>query len=132
MTECRTVGVSIKRDPDQVYEYLADPRSFPQWSVFILELVSDGNEWIAQTPTGTVRIRFTPKNEFRVLDHDVTSASGLRVHVAMRVIPNQDDGSEVIFTVVRLPGMSTQEYEEDVRMVLTDLAALKRLLEHKT
>jgi hypothetical protein len=131
MTECRTVGVSIKRDPDQVYEYLADPRSFPQWSLFILGLENDGNEWMAKTPAGTVRIRFTPRNEFRVLDHDVTSAAGLRVHVAMRVIPNEDDGSEVIFTVVRLPGMSTQEFEEDVKMVLTDLAALKRLLEHE-
>lgn len=131
MTECRTVSVSIKRHPDEVYAYLADPANFARWSLFIRELKKDGEEWIAQTPEGAVRIRFTPRNDFRVLDHDVTVGSGSKIHVPMRVLPNSDDGSEVIFTVFRLPGMSAQQYEDDVKMVLSDLVSLKRVLEGK-
>lgn len=128
MTECRTVSVSIKRHPDEVYAYLADPANVACWSLFIREPKKDGEEWIAQTPEGAVRIRFTPRNDFRVLDHDVTVSSGSKIHVPMRVLPNSDDGSEVIFTVFRLPGMSAQQYEDDVKMVLSDLVSLKHVL----
>ena len=67
MTESRTVSISIKRRPEEVYEYLVDPANFPKWSVFIKKIRKEGNEWIATTPESTVRIRFTPRNEFGVL-----------------------------------------------------------------
>jgi hypothetical protein len=129
VTECRTVSVSIKRHPDQVYEYLADPANFPRWSLFIREIRKERDQWIAQTPNGAVRIRFTPRNDFRVLDHDVTVSPALKIHVPMRVLPNSDDGSEVTFSVFRLPGMSARQFEDDIKMVLSDLASLKRYLE---
>jgi hypothetical protein len=47
----------------------------------------------------------------------------------MRVLPNSDDGSEVTFSVFRLPGMSARQFEDDIKMVLSDLASLKRYLE---
>jgi len=129
MTDSQTVSVSIHRNPDEVYDFLADPANFPKWSLFIRELRQDGDEWLANTPDGTVRIRFTPRNAFRVVDHDVITPSDLKVHVPVRVLPNQDDGSEVIFTVFCLPGMTDAQFANDVKMVLTDLAGLKRVLE---
>jgi uncharacterized protein YndB with AHSA1/START domain len=131
MTESRTVSISIKRSPEEVYEYLADPANFPKWSVFIKEIRKEGGEWIATTPEGTVRIRFTPRNEFRVLDHYVTVSPEIQVYVPMRVLANQENDSEVIFTVFRLSGMSDEQYKEDIAMVLTDLTGLKRVLEDK-
>ena len=49
----------------------------------------------------------------------------------MRVLANPENDSEVIFTVFRLPGMSDGQYNDDIRMVLTDLTGLKRVLEDK-
>jgi hypothetical protein len=131
MTEARTVSISIRRRPEEVYDFLADPANFPQWSAFIREIRKEGSEWVATTPEGTVRMRFTPRNEFMVLDHYVTVRPDLQVYVPMRVLANQEDDSEVIFTVFRLPGMSDEQYNDDILMVLTDLAGLKRVLEGK-
>jgi hypothetical protein len=131
MIESQTVSISIKRRPDEVYEYLADPANFPKWSVFIKEIRKEGDEWIATTPSGTVRIRFTPGNEFRILDHYVTVSPGIQVYVPMRVLANQENDSEVIFSVFRLPGMSDEQFKDDIRLVLTDLTSLKRVLEDK-
>ena len=131
MTESRTVSISIKRRPEEVYEYLVDPANFPKWSVFIKAIRLEGNEWIATTPEGTVRIRFTPRNEFGILDHYVTVNPQIQVYVPMRVLANPENDSEVIFTVFRLPGMSVEQYNDDIGMVLTDLAGLKRELEDK-
>jgi uncharacterized protein YndB with AHSA1/START domain len=131
MTESRTVSISIRRRPEDVYEYLADPANFPQWSVFIKDIRKEGNEWIATTPDSTVRIRFTPRNDFRILDHYVTVSPQIQVYVPMRVLANPENDSEVIFTVFRLPGMNDEQYKNDIAMVLTDLTALKRVLEGK-
>jgi hypothetical protein len=46
----------------------------------------------------------------------------------MRVVPNAD-GTELIFTLFRLPGMTDEKFEQDAKLVLTDLMALKNLLE---
>jgi uncharacterized protein YndB with AHSA1/START domain len=131
MTESRTVSISIKRRPEEVYEYLVDPANFPKWSIFIKEIKKEGSEWIATTPERTVRIRFTPRNEFRVLDHYVTVSPQLQVYVPMRVLADPENASEVIFTVFRSPGMTDEQYKDDIGMVLTDLAGLKRVLEDK-
>jgi hypothetical protein len=46
----------------------------------------------------------------------------------MRVFPN-NDGSELIFTLYRRPGVSDQAFAEDAKSVEKDLAKLKTLLE---
>ena len=63
-----------------------------------------------------------------VLDHDVVLESGETVHNPMRAVPN-GDGSTVIFTLLRLPGVSAEKLEEDARWVERDLVRLKELLE---
>ena len=100
----------------------------PRWSLFIKAVARDGNEWVATTPGGTVRMRFAGPNEFGVVDHHVRVNPQLEVYVPFRVVPNQLS-SEVLFTVFRLAGMSDQQFEDDVAMVSTDLRRLKDALE---
>jgi hypothetical protein len=83
---------------------------------------------MVDTPQGPVKIRFADENRFGVMDHTVTTPSGVEVHVPMRVLAN-GSGSEVLFTLFRLPGMSEEKYAEDMRLVEGDLRALKELLE---
>jgi hypothetical protein len=75
-----------------------------------------------------VKIKFAGKNNFGVLDHDVTLPSGATVYNPMRVVPN-NDGSELVFTLYRRPDMSDQMFAEDAEAVARDLKKLKTLIE---
>ncbi|SDQ90860.1 hypothetical protein SAMN05444161_1037 [Rhizobiales bacterium GAS191] len=125
----RTLSVRIERAFGETYDFLAEPQNFPQWASGLGQsfAFADG-VWTAQTPLGTVRIAFTPRNGFGVLDHRVTLPGGADVEVPMRVIAN-GEGSEVLFTLFRLPDMSPEKFAEDAAWVERDLATLKALLE---
>jgi hypothetical protein len=75
-----------------------------------------------------MKVRFVAKNDFGVLDHYVNPAPGVEIYVPMRVLTN-GSGSEVIFTLFRLPKMSDEQFVEDVGMVERDLKTLKNVLE---
>lgn len=125
----RIVHVSIDRDWREVYEFAAMPENMPLWASGLADgLARDGDSWIARGPLGCARVKFAAENEFGVIDHVVTMGSGLSVHNALRVVPN-GDGAEVIFTLLRLPGMSEVEFAADEAHVRKDLEALKALLE---
>lgn len=129
LTESRTVSVSIRKSPATVYGYLADPAHLPQWSAFITHIRRDGMAWLAITPQGPVRISFSPPNPYGILDHHVTVSPKPTVYVPMRVLKNNDNGSEVIFTVFRLPETTAEQFQADIDSVPADLANLKRVLE---
>jgi hypothetical protein len=84
--------------------------------------------WVAETQQGPVRIRFSERNGFGILDHWVSPEPGLEIHIPMRVIPN-GDGCELVFTLFRQPGMSEEEFAADAEWVMRDLTVLKNLLE---
>ncbi len=77
---------------------------------------------------GRVAFAFVPRNEYGVLDHDVTLPSGESVYNPMRVIAD-GTASEVVFTLRRQPDMTDDAFARDADAVATDLAALKRVLE---
>ncbi|HEU5162756.1 MAG TPA: SRPBCC family protein [Thermoanaerobaculia bacterium] len=130
MPEARHISIYIERRPEEVYAFASDPRNLPRWAAGLArsEVKRDGDSWIAQAPFGNVRITFAPRNGFAVLDHDVRLELGVTVHNAMRVLPN-GDGSEFVFTLIRQPGMSDEQFADDARAVETDLATLRKLLE---
>jgi len=125
--EARTLSVSVLRSPQDVYAFAADPRNLPRWS-WIESAEPDGDRWRVTTAGGTARLRPSPANDLGVLDHDIEPAPGVVVHVPMRVVPN-GTGSEVLFTLIRLPGTTDEAFEDDARTVAADLARLKAELE---
>lgn len=129
MNLTKHISVSIQRSLQDVYDFASDPLNLPQWASGLsgrIELVNE--EWVAISPMGTVRIRFAPKNEFGVLDHEVTLESGEVFYNPMRVFPN-GDGSEVVFTLFKTSGVSDEKFEEDAAWILKDLNKLKEILE---
>lgn len=101
----------------------------PQWATAFCKSIrrSDGG-WIIDTPDGEVPLRFADPNVFGILDHYVRLSPDIEIYVPMRVLKN-GTGSEVIFTLFRLPGMSDADYERDMAMVQKDLAMLKTVME---
>ena len=77
---------------------------------------------------GFVGVRFTPANDFGVLDHAVMLPDGQSVMNPMRLVAN-GEGSEVMFTLLQLPGMSDEQFALDTGMVEADLRTLKVVVE---
>ena len=132
MQDVQHVSVTIRRPPAEVYEFASDPRNLPRWAAGLArsEVRQQGDEWVAESPMGSIKIRFAGKNPYGVLDHDVILGSGLTVHNPMRVVPH-GEGSEFTFTLFRRPGMTDKEFAADKAAVEKDLKALKELLERR-
>ena len=129
MSESRTLGVSIGCPLRKAYEFLSAPENFPKWATGLCtSILKTGDEWLAETPERSMTVRFTERNAFGVVDHFIYPAPGAEIYVPMRVIAN-GTGSEVIFTLFRLPEMSDAKFVEDAAWVARDLRALKELLE---
>lgn len=125
----RTISVQIDRAPKEVYDFVSDPQNLPEWAkAFCKSIRKSNSDWIMETPQGPMNIRFVPRNTLGVLDHYVMMASGTEVYVPMRVVPN-GSGSEILFTIFRLPGMTDKEFSEDAALVEKDLEGLKNVLE---
>jgi hypothetical protein len=127
--QAHNISISIERDPRDLYEFASRPQNFPRWATGLAtNLEPEGDHWVAHSPDGPVRVRFTPPNDFGVLDHHVTLPDGTEIYVPMRVVAN-GSGSEAIFTLYRTPGMTDEILARDIGLVTTDLATLKGLLE---
>jgi len=123
------VSVAIARPPAEVYAFAASPENLPQWAAGLSGSIKRiGGEWVAGSPMGKVKIKFAERNAFGVLDHQVTLESGATVYNPMRVQPN-GTGSEVVFTLYRLPEVTAQQFQEDAGRVRQDLDRLKAILE---
>jgi hypothetical protein len=127
----RHISVPIDRPVAEVYEYARDPVNLPEWAAGLASGVRRaGERWVADSPMGEVVVAFAERNNHGVLDHDVTLPSGETVHNPMRVIAD-GDGSEVVFTVRRRPGMTDDEFARDADAVAADLRSLKKVLERR-
>ena len=108
MYQSRNLSVQIRRNPRDVYNFTSVPENFPRWASGLGKSLKRKNgEWIAETPQGPIKVRFTERNEFGILDHYVIPESGVEIYIPMRVIPN-GSGSELIFTLFRLPDVSDE------------------------
>lgn len=130
MHDVQHLSVYIARRPAEVYEFASDPRNLPRWAAGLArsEVRKEGDEWVVEASFGKATVKFAKKNAFGVMDHDVTLESGVTVHNPMRVVPN-GEGSEFIFTLMRQPGMTDEQYAADRAAVEKDLRTLKDLLE---
>ncbi|BBY42763.1 SRPBCC family protein [Mycolicibacterium celeriflavum] len=136
--ESRHVSIWINGTPEAVYEFAADPRTWPRWAAGLAEggLRQTAEGWVADSPLGEVTIEFAPPNEFGVLDHVVRLPTGEAVYNPMRVQPggvptdSEEPRCEVVFTVRRRPGMTDGEFDADTSAVAADLATLKKLIEY--
>lgn len=127
--DVKLISVSIERDWRSIYEFAADPTNLSKWAEGLgSEVEKSGDAWIALTPHGPIRIRFSPPNDFGVLDHVVILESGDEIPVPLRVVAN-GTGGEVTLTLFRTPEMTDESFEADAEMVRRDLLTLKLLLE---
>jgi hypothetical protein len=127
--ESKQISASIDRSAADVYRYASDPANVPAWapgSAAPWRTSTGTGSW--ETPAGRAGFAFAERNEFGVLNHELTLPSGDVIDNPMRVVPN-GDGCEVVFTLRRLPDMSDEDFERDAGLVQADLTRLKQLME---
>ncbi len=123
------ISIVINRIPSEVYEFASQPENMPKWAAGLSgSIKKDGDHWVSISPMGKVKVKFAEKNNFGVIDHDVTLESGKMFHNPLRVIRN-NKGSEVVFTLFRQPEMTEQDFNRDAQMVMKDLEKLRTILE---
>ena len=125
----KNISISINSPKDTVYQFAANPENFSKWLAFLKSVskISE-NVWNAETNLGKIEIELTPKNQFGIIDHVVKLPDGNIITNPLRVIENKS-GSEIIFTLFKMPGKTDIEFEDDAKMVNADLKKLKELLE---
>jgi polyketide cyclase/dehydrase/lipid transport protein len=127
--ESRHLSTHIDRPWRDVYEYASDPAHLPEWAPGLGSSIErvDGR-WVMESPMGRIVVDFAPRNEYGVLDHRVTLASGETFYNPMRVTED-GTGCEILFTLRRQPGVGDEEFERDAKAVLADLMTLRRKAE---
>lgn len=128
LAESIYLSISIARDAGEAYDFLSVPENFPKWASGLGALRRSGGEWMTEMPEGQMKVRFSERNAFGVLDHWVTPASGETIYIPMRVIRN-GGGCELVFTLFRQPGMSDEKFASDGEWVMRDLMSAKAILE---
>ena len=125
----KNISISINCAKEKVYEFASNPENFPDWLDFLKTISKKSDTiWNAETDLGNIEIEFVAKNEFGVIDHIVTLPEGAKIKNVLRVIEN-GDGSEVVFTLFRLPEKTEKEFNDDANLVAKDLKTLKNILE---
>jgi hypothetical protein len=129
LMKSKTISISIACSPSVVYEFASNPENMPRWARgFAKSVAPSSGDWIVETSSGPVTLRFVQHNELGVLDHRVTLAQGLEINNPMRVVAN-GSGSELLFTLFQTENMSDAEFAADAKLVKNDLRALKKILE---
>ncbi len=94
--------------------------------------VHDGNNQASDVRHLTVSIARPPSVVYAFASNPANVApawpSGVTIHNPMRVMAN-GEGSEVVFSLFHLPGVSDAKFAEDATWVMKDLETLKRVLE---
>jgi hypothetical protein len=130
MYEAKHISVTIKNNPADIYAFASNPENLPKWAAGLsgAKIIKSGDAWVCESLMGTVKVNFTDKNSFGVMDHNVTLPNGEINHNPFRVQKN-GSGAEVVFTLYRLPRMSESDFEKDAATIKKDLETLKLLME---
>ena len=127
----RSLDIMINCPFSEAYNFAHRPENFPKWAAGLSSsLHRDGETWRASTPAGEATIRFSPHNDYGVLDHWVTLPGKPVVYIPLRMIAN-GAATEVVFTLFRQPDMDDAAFERDAATVVKDLDALKAVLERR-
>lgn len=128
--EFKVVSETVAAPAHAVYEFARWREHLHRWASGLAsaDIEEEGDHWVvADSPMGRIEIRMAPRNDFGVLDHDVTMPDGTTTHNAFRVT-SVDEGCALTFVVLRQAGAGDEAFAADAAHVLRDLKALKDLV----
>lgn len=131
-SEVHIIHVTIDVPLAEAYAFAHQPGNFALWAAGLATTLQEtARGWIATTPEGEAPVRFSPPNDYGVLDHWVEIPGKPEIYIPLRLIAN-GEGTEAELVLLRQPGMDDAGFARDARMVEADLARLKQVLEDRT
>jgi hypothetical protein len=125
-----TKTVTIERPVPDVYAFLADAANWPAWAIVNIKAIEPADEpdwWLMTTPQGPARLRIRGNAELGILDHEYLDDQA-SWQVPARVVAN-GTGTEFMITFFQPPAFTDTFFDEQIALVDTELATLKRILE---
>lgn len=129
MSEFRHLSVPIGLSPGAVSAFAGNPANLPRWAAGLAAGIrEERGRWLADSPLGTIEVRFVGDASAGILDHEVVLPDGTTVLNQFRIL---SDGphSLAVFHLRRGEGVGEAAFESDAAAVQADLEALRRLLE---
>ena len=126
--QARHLGMAIERPAAEVYEFARQPENLVLWASGLGSIRRERGRWVAENPSGRLRLRFARRNAWGVLDHWVQLENGAEIYIPLRVI-DTGNSCELVFTLLRQSDMTDAQFETDADWIMRDLTRLKQLLE---
>ena len=126
----QTVSVTIDAAPKQVSADLMNVESHPEWGTeFFSEGVEDlgDGSWRVNIPMmgGNARMRIDGNEALGIIDMYIAPEGvPFGAPLPVRVVPN-GDGSDVLFTLTRLPGQTDEDWQAGIASMQRELTRLK-------
>ncbi|MEU6311937.1 SRPBCC family protein [Streptomyces sp. NPDC047014] len=125
-----TKTVTIDRPVADVFAFLDDAANWPAWAIVNVKAIEPTDEpdwWLMTTPRGTARLRIRSNAVLGTLDHDYVEDQA-SWEVPARVVAN-GTGTEFMITFFQPPAFTDAFFDDQIALVDTELATLKRILE---
>ena len=126
--QARHLGMAIERPAAEVSEFARQPKNLVLWASGLGSIRRERGLWVAENPSGRLRLRFVRRNAWGELDHWVQLENGAEIYIPLRVI-DTGNSCELVFTLLRQSDMTDAQFETDADWIMRDLTRLKQLLE---
>jgi hypothetical protein len=131
MTTVVTLTVQISRPWQEVFEFVADPATMPQWAIHNVRSIrplGDG-VWEIETPRGAGHLIPSFEETHGILDHAFVDPREGRWDVPARVVPAGAGESVYMITLAKPAAMPEEAFAQGMTLVQDELQAMKRILE---
>jgi hypothetical protein len=132
MLRSRVFTIPIHRSYGDVYGFLSEPTNLPLWGGTEPESTMKhlgGSDYLVDLPSGRRVMRFTPRNEFGVLDYQVFLPGETEGPVTPARLHPNEEGCEFVLTWYQRPGVSDERFASESEWTYSDLLRMKAYIE---
>ena len=131
MTTTTTLTVQIARTWRDVYRFVADPATMPQWAIHNVRAIRPlgGGAWEIETPRGAGRLIPSFEEAHGILDHAFVDPREGRWDVPARVVPVGANACVYMITLAKPAAMPEEAFAQGMTLVQEELQTMKKILE---
>lgn len=126
-----TKTIQIGRSAREGFEFIADPRTMPQWAIHNVKAIRrlEDGRWEMETPRGKAALVPRYERSGGILDHDFIDASEGVWRVSARIVSVGPSESVYMITFSKPDPMPPEAFEAGMKLMDDELVALKRCIE---
>lgn len=131
MTHTVTKTIQISRSAVEGFDFIADPRTMPQWAIHNVKAIRrlEDGRWEMETPRGKATLVARYERSAGILDHELIDAGEGVWRVSARIVSVGPSESVYMITFPRPDAMPPEAFEAGMKLMDDELAALKRCIE---